>query len=1061
MSGSRRLWLSHLIDDPQGVAAHEQAAALGPVIHDVLLAAGDRLANVSAMVAQQYYRHAAAAWRVFGPAGFHRWLVLGEDAAAAAPAGREGALGFFAVFPADFGSGELDAAAAWCRLGLGLAEVSPKLGGMFFQRTAAVLRQPGGITRLQRWVEGGRNLHRQYGRHGEFLAQAYCASAPQSVVALCPDAYQLWAGTGAALYPAAKDREFFGSLPSGLQQWTDTEQVLFLRTTLILATASSKHACVFYRELPLSITQLDLPVRKLLLQVLARAAKQITAAIAEIASTVGALIQQIPALHRVEALKLVDALATRNPLAVVAALKALPRAYDQVPPLRVREWFRHGFAVADDNALAGQAYFALESRTSLRVLHAASTAADLEEVCGLLRKYIQMLSGLPVSLRFLEHFCLRPPLEEFPIENEVALPARIDLLPSYEDNLRLYRFLAAQLSGRREFGTYDFAPPNVPADDVVSAGGALIRLLTAPGQPVELEELFLLTEGIRVHSRLRASYRGLADEGKWLAVRLLDRWCREPTPRRGQGLDALFAAVLLESDCHQLPAWLSRSSVDVVRRLVAPLARADATVEDSLRVAQELANALTMIVPLVGARGTQADEFGTDNVIGEVADQNGDDNVRVASRKIDDHVAEDQRPATSEELQNRLERETADGLRAGPIAPEESKRLLEAGAELHIAQGGGVESDGVGIYLVDLIGRIPSEQLNALRQLIGDPDSGPRHPPTRWVDRPLHPACFWYDEWDYHIADYRRHWCRLHERGLEGDSGEFFATVLADYARLIPEVRRQFQRIRPESYRTVKGLEDGVDFDLNAVIEARIDARAGLVPSERLYVARRREERDVATLFLVDMSASTDEPLVRPGAADRSPATAQPTAVSDGLRVRRVIDVTKETLVIMAEALEEIGDAYAVYGFSGHGRENVEVYRVKSFTECLSAAVKARLGGIEPKRSTRMGTALRHAVEKMAAINARCKYLFLLSDGFPQDYDYGQDRRSNVYAIRDTAAALREVKAEGVTPFCITVDKAGHDYLRQMCDESHYMVIEDITALPRELPKIYQRVVRA
>ena len=30
-----------------------------------------------------------------------------------------------------------------------------------------------------------------------------------------------------------------------------------------------------------------------------------------------------------------------------------------------------------------------------------------------------------------------------------------------------------------------------------------------------------------------------------------------------------------------------------------------------------------------------------------------------------------------------------------------------------------------------------------------------------------------------------------------------------------------------------------------------------------------------------------------------------------------------------------------------------------------------------------------------------------------------------------------------------------------MCDESRYLVIEDITALPRELPKIYQRVGRA
>ena len=94
-------------------------------------------------------------------------------------------------------------------------------------------------------------------------------------------------------------------------------------------------------------------------------------------------------------------------------------------------------------------------------------------------------------------------------------------------------------------------------------------------------------------------------------------------------------------------------------------------------------------------------------------------------------------------------------------------------------------------------------------------------------------------------------------------------------------------------------------------------------------------------------------------------------------------------------------------------------------------------------------------------MTSRSKHLFLLSDGFPQDYDYGQDRRSNVYGIRDTAAALREAEAAGVTPFCITVDKAGHDYLRQMCDESRYMVIEDIAALPRELPKIYQRVVRA
>ncbi|HVM95058.1 MAG TPA: VWA domain-containing protein, partial [Candidatus Acidoferrales bacterium] len=110
---------------------------------------------------------------------------------------------------------------------------------------------------------------------------------------------------------------------------------------------------------------------------------------------------------------------------------------------------------------------------------------------------------------------------------------------------------------------------------------------------------------------------------------------------------------------------------------------------------------------------------------------------------------------------------------------------------------------------------------------------------------------------------------------------------------------------------------------------------------------------------------------------------------------------------------------------------------------------------------TRMGTALRHSVEKMAGISARSRHLILLSDGFPQDFDYGQDRRSNVYGLRDTSIALRECETAGITPFCITVDKAGHDYLREMCESSRYMVIDDISSLPRELPKIYQRVIGA
>jgi nitric oxide reductase activation protein len=293
------------------------------------------------------------------------------------------------------------------------------------------------------------------------------------------------------------------------------------------------------------------------------------------------------------------------------------------------------------------------------------------------------------------------------------------------------------------------------------------------------------------------------------------------------------------------------------------------------------------------------------------------------------------------------------------------------------------------------------------------------------------------------IADYRHGWCALREVELGDDGGLLFTRTLERYAPLVPEIRRHFQRVRPESFRTLRGLEDGENFDLNAAIDARAERRARRSPSPKLYIARARLEREVATLFLLDMSASTDE--APPGAGPG----------------RRIIDIEKEALVIMAAALEEIGDAFAIYGFSGQGRHNVEFYPVKEFGERLAAGAKGRIGGIQPRGSTRMGTALRHAVGKMRDVRAPNRYLILISDGFPQDLDYGDDRRSHAYGIGDTAVALREVETAGIKPFCITVDVAGHDYLRRMSDPLRYMIIENVEDLPRELPKIYQRLVRA
>ena len=108
-----------------------------------------------------------------------------------------------------------------------------------------------------------------------------------------------------------------------------------------------------------------------------------------------------------------------------------------------------------------------------------------------------------------------------------------------------------------------------------------------------------------------------------------------------------------------------------------------------------------------------------------------------------------------------------------------------------------------------------------------------------------------------------------------------------------------------------------------------------------------------------------------------------------------------------------------------------------------------------------MGTAVRHATRKLKDLSCRARLLVLLSDGCPEDAEYGPDKHAPTYGLRDTMMALREAEKSGILSFCLTVDKGGHDYLREMCAPSRYLVIEDLPALPAELPKIYQRHIRS
>ncbi|MCP3934013.1 MAG: hypothetical protein GY708_01425 [Actinomycetia bacterium] len=324
---------------------------------------------------------------------------------------------------------------------------------------------------------------------------------------------------------------------------------------------------------------------------------------------------------------------------------------------------------------------------------------------------------------------------------------------------------------------------------------------------------------------------------------------------------------------------------------------------------------------------------------------------------------------------------------------------------------------------------------------------------------------FMYDEWNYLNRAYERSWCRVVERHLEGDHHDFIGDVRRRYAELGSRIRRQFAMLRPDDRMRVYRRDDGDELDFDAVIEAIVDRRSGVMIDDRLNIRRDRTAREVATAFLVDLSASTSSPAEEPEPV--------PAAVWDDdddpweqlltrgriernePPVRRVIDVAKDSVALMCDALGQLGDQHAVYGFSGEGRHDVEFHISKELDDRTSPATWASLAAMEPISYTRMGPAIRHAAKKLAACEARTKLLIVISDGYPQDSDYGPDRRDRSYGVHDTARAIGEATASGVDTFCVTIDPAGHDYLRLMFPDNRYLVIDEVESLPAELAKLY------
>jgi nitric oxide reductase NorD protein len=283
-----------------------------------------------------------------------------------------------------------------------------------------------------------------------------------------------------------------------------------------------------------------------------------------------------------------------------------------------------------------------------------------------------------------------------------------------------------------------------------------------------------------------------------------------------------------------------------------------------------------------------------------------------------------------------------------------------------------------------------------------------------------------YPEWDETRSAYRNDWSRIREQPAPAGDPAFYAQTLTRHAGLLKRVRREFERLRPEVLARMTRMPDGEEIDLDAAIESVIDRKVGLTPSENVYQHNEKKLRDIAVAILVDMSKSTR---------------------GDTLRFE------KEALVILSEALHVVGDAYAIYGFSGDNRDNVDFYRIKDFKESNNHMVRQRIAGIACGLENRDGAALRHVAGILKSREEKTRLIVLLSDGKPVDKAY-----AGRYAIEDTRKALLEAQLSGIKTFCITIDQQAPEYLPRMYRHSSWVVIDDVARLPEKISRIFARL---
>ena len=293
-----------------------------------------------------------------------------------------------------------------------------------------------------------------------------------------------------------------------------------------------------------------------------------------------------------------------------------------------------------------------------------------------------------------------------------------------------------------------------------------------------------------------------------------------------------------------------------------------------------------------------------------------------------------------------------------------------------------------------------------------------------------------YPEWDYSSYHYRPDWVSVYEHLHRSGDASYIDKLLAKHSILAKRLKKIIDFLKPQQKVRIRYQEEGSELDLDVAIRSLIDFKSGVTPDPRINMSHKHDGRSVAVSLLLDLSASLAD-------------------VPQGCRQSK-LELGQEAVSLLAWAIEQMGDPFAIGGFHSNTRHEVRYFHFKGYKEHWGAEVKARLAAMEAGFSTRMGAAMRHAGHYLAHQEADKKLLLVLTDGEPSDIDAKDDR----LLIEDARIAVRELDQKGIYTYCITLDPEADEYVTDIFGKNGYTVIDRIDKLPEQLPRLFMSLTR-